>query len=157
MGDVGVWSESGEIYRRLQASLGQSRHRLLWARHPSQLALRPLELLIIAPSAKALAGAGAITSPFALLPGRTPSLCRWVQALSAVSYGLGSKNTLTYSSLEGEQVSLALQRELITLSGQRIDPQEWVLPLPQGSLSPEEFLCLTGAQLLLDQSPETSS
>ncbi len=87
----------------------------------------------------------------ALLPGDSPALARSVAAVSAVSYGLGRQNTLTLSSMDGGNVSVCLQRELVTLSGRTVERQEWVLPYDRAQLSAEEYLCLSGAQLLLDR------
>lgn len=155
MADIGVWSEKSDLVQLLTARLG-SRHRFQSGDHPSVFALHPPRLLVIAPDARALAGASAIPIPLALIPGRAGWLFRSVRALSAVSYGLGAKNTLTFSSLEQSSVSLALQRDLVTLGGNRLEAQEWVLPRPD-TLTPEEFLCLQGALLLLDVLPEGST
>ncbi len=150
MEEVGVWSGGGALCRRLEARLGQ-RFTFFPGSHPADFAQRSPALLIIAPDAVGLAGAGVIRPRLALLPGDSVALAQWVRAASAVSYGLGRRNTLTLSSLEGGSVSAALQRELITLSGRRVERQEWVLPYDRAQESPEEFLCLIGALLLLDE------
>lgn len=152
MAVVGVWSEGGWLFRQITSDAPRT-CRVLWASHPSAFVPDPPELLIIAPDAKALAGAGAIASPMALLPGGHPPLGRAVRALSAVSYGAGAKNTLTFSSLTENRLSLALQRDIVPLPGGRVDPQEWPLPFPRGRVSPEEFLCYQGARLLLGLEP----
>lgn len=153
MADVGVWADSEGLFRRLRARLSREVF-LRRAAHPSVFALNPPEVLLIAPDAKALAGAGAIRSAVALLPGGYPPLGRAVRSGEAVSYGLGRKNTLTFSSLAGDSVSLALQRDIITRSGRVVEAQEWVLPRPADGITPAEFLCYQGALLLLDQLPE---
>lgn len=79
--------------------------------------------------------------------------CRQVRASSAVSYGLGSQNTLTLSSMAGGNVSVALQRELLTLSGRGVERQEWVIPIGRGVETADHLLCLVGAMLLLDCDP----
>lgn len=152
MESVGVWSGgAGELERRLEARLGR-RFALLTGTHPADFAQRPLSLLVIAPDATGLAGAGILRPRLAILPGGSVALAQRVRAVSAVSYGLGRQNTLTLSSMEGESASLALQRELVTLSGATVERQEWVLPYERSQLTPEEFLCLAGTLLLLDES-----
>lgn len=150
MARVGVWSENADIFQQLHSRLGR-RHTFLAGGHPADFVGENLDLLVISPTAVGLAGASVIQPRLALLPGGNVPLARRVLAASAVSYGLGRQNTLTLSSLTGGSVCLALQRELLTLSGATLDRQEWVLPLDLSRQSPEEFLCLTGALLLLDQ------
>lgn len=156
MADVGIWADSPGLFRRLRARFGPEITLRLGA-HPSVFALNPPEVLLIAPDAKALAGAGAIASVLALLPGGYPPLARAVRSGEAVSYGLGRKNTLTFSSLAGDSVSLALQRDIVTRSGRVVEAQEWVLPRPKAAITPAEFLFYQGALLLLDMPPEALS
>ena len=66
-----------------------------------------------------------------------------------MSYGTSPRDTLTLSSLEGGQICLALQRELVTLTGQVVEQQELVLPFPRDA-APLPFLATAGALLLLD-------
>ena len=169
MEQVGVWSGQGRLAERLTARLGRQ-FSFFTGDHPADFAQRPPALLVIAPDATGLAGAGLIRPRVALLPGDSVALASRVRAASAVSYGLGRRNTLTLasleggsvavalqrelvtlSSLEGGSVAVALQRELVTLSGAGVERQEWVLPYDREGQSPEEFLCLVGALLLLDQ------
>ncbi len=148
---VGIWSGGEKLAGRLEARLGRQ-FALFTGAHPADFAQRPPALLVIAPDATGLAGAGLIRPRVALLPGDSLALASRVRAASAVSYGLGRRNTLTLSSMEGGNVSVALQRELMTLSGAGVERQEWVLPYDRARETPEEFLCLVGALLLLDQS-----
>lgn len=151
METVGLWhGGGGELERRLASRLGR-RFVLLTGVHPADFAQRPISLLVIAPDATGLAGAGILRPRLALLPGGSVALAQRVRAASAVSYGLGRQNTLTLSSMEGDSASLALQRELVTLSGATVERQEWVLPYDRSHLTPEEFLCLSGTLLLLDE------
>lgn len=147
---VGVWSGRAALAEALEARLGRQ-YTFFSGAHPGEFALRPPGLLVIAPDAMGLAGVGVIRPRVALVPGDSVDLAGRVRAASAVSYGLGRRNTLTLSSLEGGSVSVALQRELMTLSGAGVERQEWVLPYDRERQSPEEFLCLVGALLLLDQ------
>lgn len=151
METVGVWSSRETLAQRLEGRLG-GRFDILWGTHPADFARRACVGLIIAPDAMSLAGAGVIRPRLALVPGDSIALAHKVQATSAVSYGLGHQNTLTLSSLDGGSVSVCLQREMVTLSGRTVERQEWVLPFERAQQTPEEFLCLCGALLALDQS-----
>ena len=151
METVGVWSGTQGLGQRLEARLG-GRFAFFTGSHPADFAQRPCEALVIAPDATGLAGAGVIRPRLAVLPGDSIALARGVRAASAVSYGLGRQNTLTLSSIEATSVAVCLQRELVTLSGRTVERQEWVLPFDKDQQSPEEFLCLAGALLVLDQS-----
>ena len=87
-----------------------------------------------------------------LIPGRLAERAEGLTASWAVSFGLSPKDTLTLSSLEEETIHLALQREIITLTGQRLDPQEFPLARKdQTALCP--ILACVGVQLLLGVEP----
>ena len=88
-----------------------------------------------------------------LLPGAAGPLARTLQAGQAVSYGTSPRDTLTFSSLEGDRLCLAVQRELVPLSGPVVEQQELVLPFPTGA-SPLPFLAAAGALLLCGVPPE---
>lgn len=149
MDGIGIWSGGHALADRLERRLGGG-VPLYRGGHGAEFAQRPLALLVVCPDAIGLAGLGVLTPRLALLPGGNLWACRLVRAASAVSYGLGSQNTLTLSSMTERTVSVALQRELVTVSGKTVEPQEWVLDLDP-ALSAEEFLCLAGALLLLDR------
>lgn len=153
METVGLWSPSGGLAARLKDRLGGA-YRLLEGNHPAPFA--GADLLVVAPDATGLAGLTVLNPRLALLPGGCVAACRRVRAASAVSYGLGYQNTLTLSSMTGDSVSVALQRELLTLSGRPVERQEWVLPMDPALASPDHFLCLVGALLLLDRDPASA-
>lgn len=48
---------------------------------------------------------------------------------SVVTYGLSCKNTITVSSLIDKQMVISIQRELVAITGCRIDPQEFPISL----------------------------
>lgn len=153
MDTVGIWSNSDLLADCLKDRLGE-RCRFVCGSHPADFAPAALggdaDLLVVAPDAAGLAGLTVLHPRLALLPGGCVAACRRVQAASAVSYGLGSQNTLTLSSMTGTSVSVALQRELVTVSGRTVEPQEWVLSTGPDTTA-DQFLCLAGALLLLDQ------
>ena len=70
-----------------------------------------------------------------------------------MSYGTSPRDTLTFSSLEGDRLCLAVQRELVTLGGAVVEQQELVLPFSTGA-SPLPFLAAAGTLLLLGVPPE---
>lgn len=88
-----------------------------------------------------------------LLPGAAGPLARGMRCRSAVSYGTSPRDTLTFSSLEGDRICLALQRELVSLAGHVVERQEFVAPFPPGE-DPMTFLAAAGVLLLLGAKPE---
>lgn len=156
MDTVGIWSNSDGLADHLRDRLGE-RFRFVRGRHPADFAPAALggeaDLLVVAPDAAGLAGLTVLHPRLALLPGGCVWACRQVRATSAVSYGLGSQNTLTLSSMTGDCASVALQRELLTLSGRPVERQEWVLPFRGDPGEADRLLCLVGAMLLLDCDP----
>lgn len=88
-----------------------------------------------------------------LLPGQAGELLRTRQAASAVSYGPSPRDTLTLSSREGGHLWAALQRELVTVDGRVVEPQEFPLELEPGAAS-MSALAAAGALLLLGVPPE---
>lgn len=149
MARIGIWEDGGDFSGALEDCLPT---RPVLGRHPAVFSEGFFDLLLVAPSARAWAGAGVIQCRTALLPGSALPLARALSAQSAVSYGASPKDTLTISSLEDRQICVALQREIITLDGATLERQEFVLPFPPGE-DPERFLGLTGARLLLTGSP----
>ena len=111
----------------------------------------PLDLLVIGPDRPM--GSGGVGCPIVLLPGTAGSLARRLHSGCTVSYGPSPKDTLTFSSLEGDQLCLAIQRELITLAGAVVDQQELVVSRPN-RFSPLSFLAAAGALLIIGVAPE---
>ena len=91
-----------------------------------------------------------------LLPGQAGELLRTKQAASAVSYGPSPRDTLTLSSREGDHLWAALQRELVTVDGRVVEPQEFPLELEENTTS-MSALAAAGALLLLGVPPEQIS
>ena len=108
-------------------------------------------LLVVSP--KAAAGGAAGVCRTALLPGDVAAPSWDVQAASAVSYGVGPRNTITISSQEGDVLWMALQRELVTIQGQVVDRQEFLWKAGAGRPALSE-LAVAGALLLLGMPPE---
>lgn len=156
MGAIGIWEKDEGVLpfvkSRLRAA-GLREPELIGASHPAELAAKPLELLIIAPGATGWAGAEALSCRMVLLPGSAGPLARAFQAESAVSYGVSPRDTITLSSLEGSQLCVAIQRELVTVSGGVVDRQEIILSLPEGWRS-LPYLAAVGSLLLLGVPPE---
>ncbi len=91
-----------------------------------------------------------------LVPGRLSPLAGDIPAAWAVSYGISSRDSLTLSSLGEEAISLALQREVVTLAGDCLECQELLLPRG-GHTSPLHVLACAGVQLMLGVPPEEVS
>ena len=147
---VGVWEKNEGISAALSVrACGSVEAKLIGGDHPADFAGLDLDLLVVSPEAVGWAGAGNITCRAVLLHGAAGPLVRILRAGYAVSYGTSPRDTLTFSSLEeGEHVCLALQRELVTLEGTILEPQEWRLPYPAG-VSPLTYLAVAGGVLLL--------
>lgn len=145
MYQIGVWEQSeglGPLARELS---GEAEVR--GAEHPALLAGREYDLLVVSPRAVGWAGAAALGCETVLLPGASGPLAGSLRAERAVSYGLNPKDTLTVSSLDGDRISVALQRGIIRLDGSVVEEQEIVLPYA-GEL-PELVLARVGVELLV--------
>lgn len=112
-----------------------------------------LRLLVVSPRAAADKLALPDQCRTVLLPGHAGEVLSRVHAAAAVSYGTGPRDTLALSSQEGERLSVALQRELVTVKDQIVERQEFQLcvPPPSSALS---ALAAVGALLLLGVPPE---
>ena len=110
-----------------------------------------LDLLVVSPD---WTGENRSVSPCRamLIPGRLAHLAEGLTASWAVSFGLSPKDTLTLSSMGEETIHLALQREIVTLTGQRQDPQEFPLDR-QDHTALCQILACVGIQLLLGVEP----
>ncbi len=151
MSRIGIWEKDEGVYRLVTgklAALNLEGGEILSARHPAELAARPLELLVVSPGAIGWAGAEAVSCRMVLLPGSAGPLARAFEAKSAVSYGTSPRDTITISSVEEERLCLAIQRELVTVGGGVVERQELVLPFSP-ELPPLPYLAAVGTLLLL--------
>lgn len=151
MGRIGIWGKDERVYRLVTGKLAELEldgGEIIPARHPAELAPRPLELLVVSPGAIGWAGAEAVNCRMVLLPGSAGPLVRAFEAKSAVSYGTSPKDTITISSVEEEKLCLAIQRELVTVNGGVVERQELVLPF-HPELPPLPYLAAVGTLLLL--------
>lgn len=152
MFQVGIWEQDEGILAAVRENMPPDTACLRPGRHPADLAGVTLDLLVVSPGATGWAGAGAVDCRTVLLPGAAAVLARTLRTGQAVSYGTSPRDTLTFSSLEGDRLCMALQRELVTLEGTVVEQQELVLPYPPES-SPLHFLAVMGTLLLLDALP----
>ena len=86
---------------------------------------------------------------FLLLPGGVRA--GFADAQCVVTYGMGVKNTLTLSSIGEDDCFLALQREVVTVSGGVLDRQEFKVRAAGGA---DDVLAINGALLLLGLPPD---
>ena len=151
---VGIWEKQERVSEAVRRSLGRElgEIRLVSGRHPAEFAGEAVDLLCIGPDSDGWAGARSAECSVILLPGAAGPLARGMRCRSAVSYGTSPRDTLTFSSLGQDTLCLALQRELVTLSGDCLEPQEWPLPR-QSQASPLFLLACAGLQLLLGVPP----
>lgn len=151
---MGIWERGNRVFDGVKwvAEGREPCALLLQGSHPADFREGRLDLLCITASARGWAGAGAVDCRMLLLPGGLGPLARGLRCACAVSYGTSPKDTLTFSSLEGDQICVALQRELVTLAGGVVEQQEWVLPFPAGS-DPMDYLAAVGILLILGLPP----
>ena len=122
-----------------------------WGRALSSAPAGRADLVVVSPDLIQVPSAP--TACRALLaPGSLAHLAGELSAAWVVSYGLTPRDTLTFSSLGQDTLCLALQRELVTLSGDCLEPQEWPLPR-QSQAAPLFLLACAGLQLLLGVPP----
>ena len=148
---MGIWEKNeglGEVLQSEAARWGE-RLEIFRGRHPAELAGEELDLLVVSPHATGWGGAASVSCRLVLLPGSAAPMARGLRVEGAVSYGTGPKNTITLSSLEGDTICLAIQRELVTVKGGVVERQELVLPYPAGQEGPDLFMARVGALLLL--------
>ncbi len=132
--------ESGEgieqaILRRLSAR-GGLQGRCASGKHPA--------LLVVSPRAAARGIPVPRQCRTVLLPGGMGGVLP--RAASAVSYGVSPRDSLTISSREGNTLWAALQREVVTVTGQVVERQEFPLVLDREG---EELPALAAAGALL--------
>lgn len=132
--------ESGEgieqaILRRLSAR-GGLQGRCASGKHPA--------LLVVSPRAAARGIPVPRQCRTVLLPGGMGGVLP--RAASAVSYGVSPRDSLTISSREGNTLWAALQREVVTVTGQVVERQEFPLVLDRKG---EELPALAAAGALL--------
>lgn len=88
-----------------------------------------------------------------LAPGRLAPVLDGITADWAVSYGISPRDSLTLSCFGMDEVSLALQREVVNLRGDCLEQQE--ILLPRGAhTAPLYMLACVGLQLLVGVPPE---
>ena len=150
---VGIWERDEGIFSAVAVGAGPLGAELCRGTHPADLAGEPLDLLTVSPGSSGWAGAGAVHCRSVLLPGTAGPLARALRSTQTISYGTSPRDTLTFSSLEGDRISLALQRELVTLDGIVLEQQELVLPFPTGA-PPLPFLAAVGTLLVMGIPPE---
>ena len=72
------------------------------------------------------------------------------RAERVVGYGFSERDSLTFSSMGGEQRVLCVQRQLLRVDGGVVEPQEIPLPERYWKLHEEDILVLMGTRLLTD-------
>lgn len=144
---IGVW-EKEKILSALLAQLCPAAKLCSAKRLPSGKAPDLLILSPDLPPTKTMRG----SCQALLLPGALSSLAKEFSARWVVSCG-GNRDTLALSFLTGNTFGLSVQRDILSLTGERIERQELCLPR-KGALSPPYLLLLAGAQLLLGVPPE---
>lgn len=124
-----------------------------WRELRGECAAEHPALLAISPKAAQWATELPTACRTLLLPGQMPQALGKIQAASVVSYGPSSRDSLTVSSCRKKRLSVALQRELVTVEGQVVERQEFpVLRIP--GMEMMSNLAVIGTLLLLGVAPE---
>lgn len=110
---------------------------------------RRWELLALTSPSVRLGARATIFADILLLPGDSdPSLLREIRTLQIVSYGFSPRDTLTLSSLAGDERLVCLQRSLLSPGGVLLEPQEFPLSASLAALPGEQALLVAGVRLL---------
>lgn len=118
------------------------------------------DLLVLGPDGNALSGTclgdgprlgGGLRPPCRILLAPGGSALPDLSVPSVVSYGPSRRDTLTVSSLRDGGMVLALQREVVTLTGRRMERQELALPVRRELML---TLAWAGTLLLAGAEPE---
>ena len=74
-------------------------------------------------------------------------------ATGLITYGLSCKNTLTPASIDTDGMLVSLQREIVTMTGTRLERQDFSVSRHPRALSVEQTLALTAVLLTMDTPP----
>lgn len=122
-------------------------------RSPETVGTRRWDLLALtAGGCRALEQRGLVCACGTLLvPGDCgETVLQLTRAERVVGYGFSERDSLTFSSMGGEQRVLCVQRQLLRVDGGVVEPQEIPLPERYLKLHEEDILVLMGTQLLTD-------
>ncbi|MFQ7450091.1 MAG: hypothetical protein ACLRNQ_00115 [Flavonifractor plautii] len=150
---VGIWERDEGIRTAVEAGLGELAAEVRAGRHPAELVSARLEPLTVSPAARGWVSAGAVPCGTVLAARHGRAAGPGPQRPPGRELRHLPRDTLTFSSLEGDRLCLAVQRELVTLGGAVVEQQELVLPFSTGA-SPLPFLAAAGTLLLLGVPPE---
>ena len=156
MNTIGIWEEGAALEDLLLESLSPEKKAGLLLRissRPEPFLRGSLDVLAIAPDAAIPREVILPRCRLLLLPGSAAPLVRGDTATCAMSYGTSPKDSLTFSSLGGHQLSISIQRELLTVDGQTIERQELQVQRLEG-VDPLLQLACAGLLLLLATPPQ---
>lgn len=152
MKKVGILSKEPRLIEILDGILPQfwsESLEILIVEQLSELVMqKPLELIAVFPGVTVGEEDALPTCRLLLLPGAEAYLIGRSEAACVMSYGISSKDSLTLSSLEEDRISIAIQRELVTITGGTVERQELILSSHVGK-KPLPILALVGLLLAL--------
>ena len=152
---VGIWETAGALEQLLLESLTDQEKSGLLLRSSDSAApfsRGELNLLAVAPEASIPTKLTLPRCKLLLLPSGAKGLLD-SGAACVISYGTSPRDSLTFSSLDSPQLSLSIQRELLSLKGGLVERQELQLQRIEG-IDPMLLLACTGLLLLLGKNPE---
>lgn len=141
MQSLTVLEESGEVTRLLREMLPARQYALSRAL-PGKNAR--CALLLVAPDFAGEAPEGSCR--ILLTPPGKASQLRAVEAEWSVSFGPAARESISFSSLNTDGLTLCIRRTLPTLPGRILEPQE--LPMRCRAAAPETMLAACAAALL---------
>jgi hypothetical protein len=104
------------------------------------------DVLLVSPACAAADVAAPVSCGTLIFPGDSKLPAQGFRADSVVTYGMSPRNTVTYSSIAEDSCVVAVQRELKTFSGKRVESQELRV---EGGMHPDMLLAVTAAALVL--------
>lgn len=141
MQSVAVLERSGEVTRLLGEMLDPRHYALTRPQADEQT---QCALLVVSPDFTG--GAPHAVCRILLTPPDKGVLLAPVEAEWVVSFGPAARESVSFSSLEPDGLTLCIRRALPTLSGRVLETQE--LPLRCSAAEPEEMLAACAAALI---------
>lgn len=148
MWNIGIAEKEPQtIYYALKQSLQLQHTYHLYGPNGDAGALPALDVLLVAGAVPP-----DVSCRVAVVPGQQAATMPF-DAKRVITYGLSVKDTLTVSSAVDNDMALAVQREIVDVSGRRIDRQEIVFTRPR-HMGIQQALACVGGMLALGVPPE---
>ncbi|HHT17180.1 MAG TPA: hypothetical protein GXZ77_05660 [Papillibacter sp.] len=104
------------------------------------------DVLLVSPGCTAADLTAPVTCGTLIFPGDAQLPASQFRADCVVTYGMSPRNTVTYSSIAEDSCVVAVQREIKSFGGRKVESQELRVP---GGLHPDTLLAVSAAALVL--------